>query len=213
MLSRTLSIHLQARSKRQADRNHRKYPYLLASSLFALLLSPASAQQTEPFTDSLTGIQFQRFFGARTQFGFGIALPENPSTDFIGQLSAPMPGGAGWAGISLQEDMEGPLLITAWPNGNDVVSSFRVARNEDDSPPVVTGQFSIVPIPSGTVVNDTFMTFTFLCKNCIGDARRSFTAQDTAGEFAIGWALADRAVSDPNDPAAILPFHNSGTYP
>jgi hypothetical protein len=158
----------------------------------------------------LTGIQFQRFFGGRTQFGFGIALPENPTTDFIGQLSAPMPGGSGWAGISLQEDMEGPILLTAWPNGNDVVSSFRIARNEDDSPPVVSGQFSVVPIASGTVVNDTFMTFTFLCKNCIGDSSTSFTAQDTAGEVSIGWALADRAVSDPSDPAAILPFHNSG---
>jgi hypothetical protein len=170
------------------------------------------AQQTEPFTDSLTGISFQRFFGARTQFAFGIALPENPSTDFIGQISAPMPGGSGWAGISLQGDMEGPLLLAAWPNGNEVVSSFRVAENEDDSPPVVSGQFEVVPIPQGTVVNDTFMTFTFLCRNCVGDGATSFTAQDTAGDFEMGWALADRAVSDPADPAAILPFHNSGEY-
>lgn len=45
------------------------------------LLTTTLAQQTEAFTDPLTGINFQRFFGAKTQFAFGIALPENPSTD------------------------------------------------------------------------------------------------------------------------------------
>ena len=185
-------------------------PYTFISLL--LFTAIASTQQTTPFTDPLTGINFQRFFGARTQFAFGIALPENPSTDFIGQISAPMPNGAGWAGISLQEDMEGPLLLTAWPNGAEVVHSFRVARNEDDSPPVTTGAFKVLPIPTGTVVNASHMTFTFLCQNCIGDAKTGFTASDTAGDFQMGWALASRAVSDAADPAAVLPFHNSGMY-
>ena len=123
-----------------------------------------------------------------------------------------MLNGAGWAGISLQEDMEGPLLLTAWPNGAEVVHSFRVARNEDDSPPVATGAFNVLPISTGTVVSASHMTFTFLCQNCIGDASTGFTASDTAGEFQMGWALASRAVSDAADPAEVLPFHNSGTY-
>ncbi|KAF2677318.1 CBD9-like protein [Lentithecium fluviatile CBS 122367] len=124
-----------------------------------------------------------------------------------------MPAGNGWAGISLQDSMEGPLLLTAWPNAatNGVVSSFRIASNEDDSPPVVNGAFSVVDIPTGTVVNDTHMTWTFLCKGCVGDAKVGFAAQDTAGSFGMGWALADRGVSDKGDPAAVLPFHNSGT--
>ncbi|KAF2639837.1 CBD9-like protein, partial [Massarina eburnea CBS 473.64] len=170
----------------------------------------AHAQQTETFTDPLTQITFQRFFGAKSQFAFGIALPENPSTDFIGQISCPMPSRAGWAGIALQEDMEGPLLLTAWPNGDSVVSSFRIAKNEDDSPPIVRGGFSVAQIDQGTVVNDTHMTWTFLCKGCVGNSKTSFTAQDTAGSFSMGWALADRAVSNAADPAAILPFHNKG---
>jgi hypothetical protein len=184
------------------------YP-LTSLLLFASIIN---AQQTTPFTDPLTGINFQRFFGARTQFAFGIALPENPSTDFIGQISAPMPNGAGWAGISLQEDMEGPLLLTAWPNGAEVVHSFRVAGNEDDSPPVATGAFKVLPILTGTVVNAGHMTFTFLCQNCIGNAKTGFTASDTAGDFQMGWALASRAVSDAADPATVLPFHDSGMY-
>ena len=183
-----------------------------ALSLIALLATVrrSVAQSTETFTDPLTGIVFQRFFGAATNFGFGIALPENPSTDFIGQLDVAMPNREGWAGISLQEDMVDPLLIVAWPNGNEVVSSFRVARNEDDSPPEVTGDFSIVEIPEGTVVTDTKMTFTFLCQNCLDNGQLSFSPQDTSGKFGMGWALADRPVSDAGDTAAELPFHNVG---
>src|SRR3990170_3051923 len=101
---------------------------LLSTLVFApILLHYTTAQTTEAFTDPTTGITFQRFFGAGTQFGFGIALPENPTTDFIGQLTFPTPNGAGWGGISLTDDMVGPLLLAEWPSGNEVVSSFRVA--------------------------------------------------------------------------------------
>jgi len=40
--------------------------------------------------------------------------------------------------------MEGPLLLTAWSSGDKVVSLFHITKNEDDSPPVVTGQFSVI---------------------------------------------------------------------
>lgn len=191
---------------------HRFWAQCLNLIAIATITHRTSAQSTDPFTDPLTGIEFQRFFGAKTSFGFGIALPQNPSTDFIGQLDVPMPNGQGWAGISLQDDMVDPLLIVAWPNGNSVVSSFRIARNEDDSPPVVQGDFSIVEIPEGTVVNDTHMIYTFLCQNCLDNGKISFSPQDTAGKFGMGWALADRPVSDAADPAAELPFHNVGTF-
>ena len=175
--------------------------------LFLAAARQVTAQTTEVFTDPLTGIVFQRFFGARTSFGFGIALPENPSTDFIGQLDVPMPNGQGWAGISLKEDMVDPLLIVAWPNGNEVVSSFRIARNEDDSPPEVTGDFSIVQIPEGTVVTDSKMVFTFLCQNCLDNGQLSFTPQDTRGKFGMGWALADRSQHDLPRPIPSRIFH------
>lgn len=181
-------------------------------AFLAAALKQTAAQTTEAFTDPLTGIVFQRFFGARTSFGFGIALPENPTTDFIGQFDVPMPRGQGWAGISLQEDMVDPLLIVAWPNGKEVVSSFRIARNEDDSPPEVRGAFKIVQIPEGTVVTDAKMTFTFLCQNCLDNGRVSFSPQNTRGKFGMGWALADRRVSNPADSAAELPFHNVGEF-
>jgi hypothetical protein len=125
-----------------------------------------------------------------------------------------MPNNNGWAGISLAGDMEGPLLIAAWPNTATnpptVTSTFRIAKNEDDSPPVVSGSFAIRQIEQGTVCNGTHMTFTFLCQNCI-TAKLGFTASDTASAaFEMGWALGDKRVSNPADPAAILAFHNVG---
>ncbi|KAH7403690.1 putative cellobiose dehydrogenase [Cadophora sp. MPI-SDFR-AT-0126] len=178
--------------------------------LFALqLLALSNAQTTAPFTDPVTGIQFQRFFGAKTQFAFGIALPENPTTDFIGQMTFPLTAAGGWGGIALADDMVGPLLLAAWPNGNAVESSFRLASTEDASPPVVTGNFSVVPIPSGTSVNASSMSFTFLCQNCI-DSKLGFAAGNTLGTFGMAWALAGRPVSTPADPATTLSFHDKG---
>ncbi|KAH7329906.1 putative cellobiose dehydrogenase [Rhexocercosporidium sp. MPI-PUGE-AT-0058] len=173
------------------------------------LLTLSKAQTTTPFTDPVTGIQFQRFFGAKTQFAFGIALPENPTTDFIGQMTFPLTASGGWGGISLADDMVGPLLLAAWPDGNTVQSSFRLASTEDASPPVATGSFSVVPIPSGTSVNGTSMSFTFLCKNCI-DSKLGFAAGNTLGTFGMGWALAGKPVSDPASAATELSFHDKG---
>ncbi len=184
-------------------------PLLLALTLFNII-TPTTAQTTTAFTDPVTGIQFQRFFGAKTQFAFGIALPENPTTDFIGQMTFPLTAAGGWGGISLADDMVGPLLLAAWPDGNNVVSSFRLAKTEDASPPVVNGNFSVVPIASGTSVNGTSMSFTFLCQNCI-DSKLWFAAGNTGGSFGMGWALAGKAVSSASDPASELPFHDKGS--
>lgn len=81
-----------------------------------LSIFPAAVlSQTSAFTDQATGIQFQRFFGARTNFGFGMALStDTTSKSFIGQLTFPLSNGNGWGGWSLTGDMEGPLLMAAW---------------------------------------------------------------------------------------------------
>tara|TARA_R110002060_G_scaffold32428_3_gene42998 strand:+ start:916 stop:1485 length:570 start_codon:yes stop_codon:yes gene_type:complete len=178
--------------------------------LFSLhIVTLSNAQTTAPFTDIVTGIQFQRFFGAKTQFAFGIALPENPTTDFIGQMTFPLTAAGGWGGIALADDMVGPLLLAAWPNGNAVESSFRLASTEDASPPVANGNFSVAPIPSGTSVNASSMSFTFLCQNCI-DSKLGFAAGNTLGTFGMAWALAGKPVSNPADAATELSFHDKG---
>jgi hypothetical protein len=167
---------------------------------------------TISFTDPATNITFQRFFGAKSSFAFGIALPQNPSTDFIGQISCPTPNNAGWGGIALQDDMVGPLLLAAWPDGTTVRSSFRLAKTEDASPPVAAGSFNAIQIPQGTSVNGTHMLFTFLCQNCI-DSTFGFAASDTsAGNFSMGWALAATSVTSAADNATELPFHKAGRF-
>jgi len=184
--------------------------FLLLGLLLSTLSHTTIAQVTTPFTDPATGISFQFFFGARTQFGFGIALPTEPTTDFIGQLTFPLNGGSGWGGFSLTGDVEGPLLLAAWSDGaGNVVSSFRQARNEDDNPPEVTGPFALKPIASGIAVNDSFLTFTFLCKGCL-DAALGLGAAAAAADAEMGWALACTAVGRPESSAGILGFHDSG---
>jgi len=87
------------------------------------------------------------------------------------------------------------------------MSSFRIAKTEDASPPVATGKFSIARIDKGTIVNATHMKFTFVCQGCI-DGRLGFAAGGTMGTFEMGWALADTADSD-----TTLLLHNSGECP
>jgi hypothetical protein len=43
-----------------------------------------SGQSTTAYTDPSTGITFQRY--ETEGYSFGIALPENPTTDLIGQV-------------------------------------------------------------------------------------------------------------------------------
>jgi hypothetical protein len=81
----------------------------------------ASAQQSSSYTEAKSGIIFQAHTEA-SGFAFGIALPEIPSTDFIGLLVGK---GTGWTGASLAGPIVNSLLIAAWPNGTSLISSFR----------------------------------------------------------------------------------------
>jgi hypothetical protein len=183
---------------------------LSAWPLASLSLANAIAQtKLQPRSDPTTGISFQRFFGAKTSFSFGIALPEIPDNSFIGQMSFPLNQGAGWGGWSLTGDMEGPLLIAAWSDGTNVVSSFRQAANEDDNPPEVTGNFRARPIAAGTSVNFSFLTCTFLCEGYL-DATLGLGAAATSGTVEMSWALGSKPVGNPASPAAIINFHDRG---
>ncbi|KAK3372364.1 hypothetical protein B0H63DRAFT_293004 [Podospora didyma] len=201
-----------ARHSQRTRRARRSPGVKKGIACLAALCCPAAAQKaaTLAFTDQATGIQFQRFFGAKTGFGFGVALPTSPSTSFIGQLSFPLANGAGWGGFSLTGDMEGPLLMAAWADGKGgVMSSFRQAFNEDDDPPEVSGLFTVRPIAEATSVNNTFLTYTFLCEGCL-DASLGLSAAQAAGTAEMGWALGSRAVQNQASSAGVLTFHNSG---
>ncbi|KAM5345265.1 hypothetical protein ACJ41O_011127 [Fusarium nematophilum] len=175
-------------------------------------------QFSEPFVDQVTGLQMERFFGARTSFGFAFALPETqPATggaaSFIGQLSFPLVNGEGWGSFGLTGDMEGNFILAVWPDGNGgVMASFRQATDEDN-PPEVAGDFRVRPLPDGVSVNSTSLLYTFLCENCL-DSSLGLGPEATAADATMGWALSERPPrGDPSDPGAFLGFHERGFGP
>lgn len=105
--------------------------------------------------------------------------------------------------------MEGLFLMAAWLDSTNVVSSFRQAFYEDDNPPEVTGTFSARPIPEGTSVNGSFLTFTYICEGCLSDGL-GLAAVDTAGVAEMGWALSSIPARNAETPVGALDFHDSG---
>lgn len=60
----------------------------------------------------------------------GVALPDASSgltDEYIGHLVAPISNGSGWTGLSHSGPMTGGLLLLAWADGTDIITSFRYA--------------------------------------------------------------------------------------
>ena len=88
---------------------------------------PALAQSTA-YSDE--GINFQGITDPTYGVTYGFVFPPIASsgaqpTDFIAEIVAPV--AAKWIGVALGGAMIGDLLLVAWPNGNSIVSSTRMA--------------------------------------------------------------------------------------
>ncbi|TVY17652.1 Cellobiose dehydrogenase [Lachnellula arida] len=179
----------------------------MRSFLTSLAFIAGTYAQSSVYTDDNTGITFQRY--ANTEgVSFGIAVPETPASDFIGQMVAPS-NGSGYAGVSLTPEMTGSLLVVAWPNNNSVVASFRETRSGYTSPGVYTASgLSLSPIANGTFVNSTHLAYTFLCTGCMG-LDLSFAGNSTS--ITLGWALGTQAVTNPSSAStASFTYHDGG---
>ncbi|OAK96952.1 CBD9-like protein [Phaeosphaeriaceae sp. SRC1lsM3a] len=193
--------------------------FFLSTFTHAEDATSSTSQLSEPFIDQITGLKMERFFGARTTFGFAFAMPTLSSnasattSSFIGQMTFPLKNGQGWGAMGLTGDMEGNFILAAWPDGNGgVMASFRQATDEDN-PPEVTGKFAVRPIPDGTSVNNTFLTYTFLCENCI-DPTLGLNIDPATGNAVMGWALSERPPrGNAADAGARLDFHERGFGP
>ncbi|KAM0278614.1 hypothetical protein ACHAQH_005089 [Verticillium albo-atrum] len=166
------------------------------------LLSGVQAQSAA-FTDPDTGITYQQV--TRGAYTFGIALPENPTTDFIGRISAQAT--SGWAGVSLGGRMSNSLMVIAWPNEDDVVTSLRRSTGYS-SPGVFNGGATLKTIAAGTSFDGTTYTYTFLCEGCIQTDGTTFAADASTAD--VGYGMAAAAVSAPTNPASPLTFHTAG---
>jgi hypothetical protein len=125
------------------------------------------------------------------------------------QKHMPLTNASGWVGAALGSDMVGPLLLVAYPSGNKVVSSFRVA-SDYVSPPVYSGNatLSMQPIAAGTKVTADSLTYTFVCSGCITGSVLSFSADEPGDVF--GWAISTTRVARPSSSSSPLNFHEAG---
>jgi cellobiose dehydrogenase (acceptor) len=178
--------------------------FILSSALFAL---QAVAQTSASYTDEKTGIDFRGYYDTTTGYRFGLALPENPTTDYIAQIQAPITDDGGWAGFTMGQSMTGNLMVVAWPHEGKIVSSFRLATGYTN-PAVATGDFKMNPIPDGTYVNGTAFSYTFLCKNCISkDPETGMVLYEAPSTNIVGWAFSATAPTSPASASAALNYH------
>lgn len=167
----------------------------------------STAQVSAAFTEPATGLAMERFFGARTTFGFAMTMPAAPTDSFIGQLSFPLVNGAGWGALGLNGDMENNFFLAAWADGaGGVMASFRQGTDEED-PPEVVGAFAVRPLAAATATNASFLTFTFLCEGCL-DSALGLGAEAVGADGTMGWALSEEEVV-----AGRLGFHERGFGP
>ncbi|KAK9772253.1 putative Glucose-methanol-choline oxidoreductase N-terminal domain-containing protein [Seiridium cardinale] len=173
---------------------------------FARMAAAASA--TTAYTDPNTGIDFQQYTDSDSGFSFGMAVPENPTTDFIGQMVVPLTDSAGWGAIALGPGMTGRLLLVAWPNGDEVVSSFRYTSAYSNPDVYTNTTLSALPIANGTFVNSTHMTYTFVCETCVIGGSTTFDFSDGTG--ALGFAVSSSNPTTPSDSSSALVYHDVG---
>ncbi|GKT52248.1 cellobiose dehydrogenase [Colletotrichum spaethianum] len=170
-----------------------------------LLAAAATAQQTSSYVDAASGITFQRY-AETSGFSFGVALPSTVGKDFIGQISAPVT--KGWASVSLGGPMTNKILVVAWPNGDSIQTSIRKASGYANPDVVTDSGITLKPIESGTSINETAFTYTFLCEGCItGD---DTTFKSTADTTTFGWAYSTTALSDTTSASVALNYHGAG---
>lgn len=172
-----------------------------SAALLGLISQAAAAGlTTEPYNDPNTGIDFQRY--ANNEYSFGIAVPETPEADLIGQLVVPLTENAGWGAVSLGGGMLNNLLFVAWPNEEEIITTFRLT-GAYANPDVYTGDVTALPIANGTFINSTHLSYTFLCQGCINDD--SFDG--TAASPVFGYAVSATSPEAASDASSALTYH------
>lgn len=181
-----------------------------STGLALLAYISAVAGAAAPYADPKTGITFETNFASDVEgFSFGMVLPETITTDFIGQLVVPLTNGAGWGGVSLGGAMTGHLMFVAWPNGDEVMTSFRLATSYANPGVYENSTVTALPIANGTFVNSTHLSSTFVCQGCIVGGTTTFAATDSAP--VIGYAVSTSNPTTVSDASTALVYHDAGS--
>ncbi|KAI1113507.1 cellobiose dehydrogenase [Nemania sp. NC0429] len=160
------------------------------------------AQEPVPYTDPATGIEFGTW--EQGDMTIGMALPADAlttdATEYIGLLKC----SNGWCGLSHGESgqMTQALLIVAWANGNEVLTSFRFATGYD-LPGEYNGPANLTQVSSK--VTDTGFELIYRCQGCFSWDHEGATGgvQSSSGFFIIGRAAAAATPSNPSCPSKI----------
>lgn len=180
--------------------------FYLGSAAFAGLAAAASATN---YTDPNTGITFLTYFAADVDYSFGVVFPETVDTDFIGQLVVPLTDGAGWGAVDFGGDMTKHLLFVAWPNGDDVVTSFRMTQSYANPSVYTNTTVSALPIANGTFVNSTHLSYTFVCEGCIVGGTTSFASDAEAP--VLGYAVSTTSPDTISSASSALTYHDAAS--
>ncbi|KAL4912248.1 hypothetical protein BDW62DRAFT_206673 [Aspergillus aurantiobrunneus] len=162
---------------------------------------PTLAQSSTPesYTDPDTGIVFDTWTIAPTSSAagltFGVALPEDALTvdadEFIGYIScnsASTTGTpAGWCGLSFGPSMNGNLLLLAYAQDEQVLTSFRFSSGYA-MPDVYAGNATLTQISSR--IDEGSFEVLFRCEGCFAWDHEGVTGSvsTSAGRLVMGWA-------------------------
>lgn len=166
----------------------------------AVMAAGAAAQSSTNWTDSASGIEFSYY--ETDGMAFGVALPETVEGDFIGYIASDSIDG--YAAMSMTGEMTSSLLICAWADGDSVVASLRQATGYSNPAEISNASMGIYEISTGTQVNSTGWSLTFLCKGCVGIST-SFSA--SAAEQVFGYAKSTTALTSTSSSGATLNYH------
>ncbi|KAK3373070.1 hypothetical protein B0T24DRAFT_249523 [Lasiosphaeria ovina] len=186
-------------------------------TLLSWLQHGLAQDDTVTYTDKSSGIVFNTW--PNTYMTFGMALPSNAltadATEFIGIITCSSPTqGTGWCGISMGGGMNSNLLLLAYPQQGQILTSFRWAT--DYKPPTVyTGDAKLTQISS--TINSTHYSLIFRCQNCLKwkQGQESGAAPTSEGYLVLGWCHATTSPTNgacPNS-LSVRQHGNQGIFP
>ncbi|KAJ2927968.1 hypothetical protein H1R20_g9137, partial [Candolleomyces eurysporus] len=155
--------------------------------------------QSPSYVDPDTGITFWGITDPVHGVTYGYVFPplDTDSDEFIGEIVAPIE--SKWVGASPRGGMLNNLLLVAWPNGDSIVASTRLATILEG--PVLT------TLPSSKV-NATHWKWVYRCQHCVSWETADGTVSlpiDSSG--AAAWAWSDVEVAEPANPASSFSQH------
>jgi len=179
-----------------------------ASALLLALAPFVSAQgPSTVYEDPETGIIFDTWSAAQMTWGY--AFPADAATvdatEYIGYLRCNTPGGegVGWCGYSNGGGMLNRPLLTAYPWGDDVLTTFFWATGYE-SPVHYTGDAEVIQIRSS--ITAEYFELIFRCVNCLAWNQGGVTGSvsTSAGGMTMGWAWADESPANGECPATLV---------